>query len=261
MRRYRVVRHFAFCWLALLFVPFVHAQKTQADLNARLLNKPLFLRDTWYADKLEFDPHGQLLGDSKRVAFTLAGIDVTDVKLSSSGLTIWGHRMGIVFDKDAPQRISLQPITISIAGPTNWDYAEALDSIFVTDLSHMRPFVPSYWQQYLAKHFPSPDKTVTRPELQVQKIGGGATATNFVEHAYPELNLIDRALKFASGTTLQIVVGKDGIPQELSIARPIGLGLDEQAIATAAKYRFKPAMHNGFPVSVHVNIEVNFQAN
>src|SRR6185437_157646 len=99
MRRYRVVRHFAFCWLALLFVPFVHAQKTQADLNARLLNKPLFLRDTWYADKLEFDPHGQLLGDSKRVAFTLAGIDVTDVKLSSSGLTIWGHRMGIVFDK------------------------------------------------------------------------------------------------------------------------------------------------------------------
>jgi protein TonB len=37
------------------------------------------------------------------------------------------------------------------------------------------------------------------------------------------------------------------------------MGLDEKAIEAVQQYRFKPAMENGKPVLVELNIEVNFQ--
>jgi protein TonB len=41
--------------------------------------------------------------------------------------------------------------------------------------------------------------------------------------------------------------------------RPLGLGLDERAIAAAALWRFRPATADGQPVASAVTIEVNFR--
>lgn len=72
-----------------------YAQSNESELRTRLFKKPLFLRGHWVDDKLAFDTRGNLLGDSKSVIFTLAGIDVSAVKLSSRELTITGKRMGL----------------------------------------------------------------------------------------------------------------------------------------------------------------------
>jgi len=45
----------------------------------------------------------------------------------------------------------------------------------------------------------------------------------------------------------------------VSIIRPIGVGLDERAIAAVQSYKFAPATENGGPVRVEMNVEVNFQ--
>jgi periplasmic protein TonB len=45
----------------------------------------------------------------------------------------------------------------------------------------------------------------------------------------------------------------------LSVVRPAGLGLDEGALASVVQYVFQPAMQDGKPVLVELNIEVNFQ--
>jgi protein TonB len=37
------------------------------------------------------------------------------------------------------------------------------------------------------------------------------------------------------------------------------MGLDEKALEAVREYRFKPAMQNGKPVKVEMNVEVNFQ--
>jgi hypothetical protein len=41
--------------------------------------------------------------------------------------------------------------------------------------------------------------------------------------------------------------------------KPLGYGLSEKAIEAVMKYRFKPAMKDGKPVPVRVNIEVYFR--
>jgi hypothetical protein len=38
------------------------------------------------------------------------------------------------------------------------------------------------------------------------------------------------------------------------------MGLDEKAVEAVKRYRFKPAMLQGKPVPVEVNIEVNFKS-
>jgi protein TonB len=37
------------------------------------------------------------------------------------------------------------------------------------------------------------------------------------------------------------------------------MGLDEKALEAVRQYKFKPAMENGKPVLVELNVEVNFQ--
>ncbi len=37
------------------------------------------------------------------------------------------------------------------------------------------------------------------------------------------------------------------------------MGLDEKAVEAVQQYKFRPAMQNGKPVQVDLNVEVNFQ--
>jgi protein TonB len=45
----------------------------------------------------------------------------------------------------------------------------------------------------------------------------------------------------------------------VNILHPAGLGLDENAVGAVEQYTFKPAMQDGKPVAVELNVEVNFQ--
>lgn len=56
-----------------------------------------------------------------------------------------------------------------------------------------------------------------------------------------------------------MIVDAQGMPQDLWIVKPLGDGLDEQAIAAVSQYRFTPAMEHGQPVAAKIHIEVNFR--
>ena len=51
----------------------------------------------------------------------------------------------------------------------------------------------------------------------------------------------------------------DGTPSHIQIIRPLGLELDEAAVAAVSAYRFTPAIQNGTPVKVDLYVEVNFR--
>jgi TonB family protein len=58
---------------------------------------------------------------------------------------------------------------------------------------------------------------------------------------------------------LRTVLNSKGEPTQISIMRPLGLGLDDEAVRTASAWRFKPAMRNGEPVAVVIEVEFNFR--
>jgi alkaline phosphatase D len=103
------------------------------------------------------------------------------------------------------------------------------------------------------------ESVLIQPVAPVYKIGGGVTPPQLVKHV--EANFADEALRARVRGLILIgmIVEKDGIPSHVHVIRGLGHGLDEKAVESVTQYRFKPAMMNGAPVRVEVNVEVNFQ--
>lgn len=99
------------------------------------------------------------------------------------------------------------------------------------------------------------------------KVGGGAKAPkplNSVETEFSEeaRKMIRKAhLKGFNGVSMiYLVVGIDGIPQNICVLKPAGYSLDGQAFRAVQKYRFSPATKpDGTPVAVPISIEVDFR--
>src|SRR5262249_6395578 len=58
---------------------------------------------------------------------------------------------------------------------------------------------------------------------------------------------------------LNIEVDTTGAVRKVSIVRPLGLGLDENAVATVSTWRFSPAKIDGKPVATGIRIDVDFK--
>jgi len=93
----------------------------------------------------------------------------------------------------------------------------------------------------------------------VFRVGGGVTAPRAIYDPDPEYSEEARKAKYQGNVMLWAVIGPDGRPRDLRIARSLGMGLDQKAIDAVAKWRFAPALKDGQPVAVQVNIEVSFR--
>ena len=58
---------------------------------------------------------------------------------------------------------------------------------------------------------------------------------------------------------LAMIVGTDGRAYNIAVVKPLGYGLDEEAIKAVQKWRFKPGQSAGKAVAVAVRVEVNFR--
>ena len=58
---------------------------------------------------------------------------------------------------------------------------------------------------------------------------------------------------------MNLWVDEKGNTTHVHVIRGMGMGLDEKALAAVKLYRFRPAMENGKPVTVEMNVEVTFQ--
>jgi len=93
----------------------------------------------------------------------------------------------------------------------------------------------------------------------VHRIGGGVSAPTLIFKVEPEYSEEARKAKFQGTVILYVVVDEKGMPRNLKVIRPLGLGLDEKAIEAVQKWRFKPGTKDGKPVAVAAQIEVNFR--
>ncbi len=93
----------------------------------------------------------------------------------------------------------------------------------------------------------------------VYRVGGGVSAPRVLYSPDPEYSDEARKAKYQGTVVLWIIVGPDGRTRDVRVQRTLGLGLDEKAIEAVRKWRFEPAMKNGQPVAVQVNVEINFR--
>ncbi len=75
----------------------------------------------------------------------------------------------------------------------------------------------------------------------------------------PEYAEEARKAKLQGKCVLWLVVGTDGRAHDIRVARALGLGLDEKAMEAVKTWKFEPAMKDGKPVAVQINVEVTFR--
>jgi len=93
----------------------------------------------------------------------------------------------------------------------------------------------------------------------LRHIGGGVSSPVPIYTVEPEFSEEARKAKFMGVVLVNLIVDTRGLPENVHVLRGVGMGLDEKAVEAVKQYRFKPAMENGKPVPVELNVEVNFQ--
>jgi TonB family protein len=135
---------------------------------------------------------------------------------------------------------------------------DALDQVFAFGLDNrMMERMPDFWRLYYqavaakADYRPK-DPAVLRQNAVDQK-------AKLLSTFEPESNDLAQANGVAGPALYHTVIGADGKPGEIAVARPIGFGLDENAVAAIRKASFQPAMKDGKPVPVMLDLVVQFR--
>ena len=93
----------------------------------------------------------------------------------------------------------------------------------------------------------------------VFKVGGGISAPQPVLMPDPEYTEEARRAKTQGTCTLFLIVDAAGQPRDIRVVHGLGFGLDAKAIEAVKQWRFDPALKDGKPVTVQINIEVEFK--
>jgi protein TonB len=93
----------------------------------------------------------------------------------------------------------------------------------------------------------------------VYRIGGSVSPPRVLYQPDPEYTEEARKAKYQGVCVIWLIVGPDGHPRDVRVARTLGMGLDQKAIEAVRQWKFDPAKKDGKPVAVQLNVEVNFR--
>ncbi len=135
---------------------------------------------------------------------------------------------------------------------------DAIDSVFAQGLDErMIAAMPDFWRLYYQA---VADKADYRPKdtavLRQSEVDQKAALLTKFE---PDSNEFAQAKGVAGMSLYHVVVGSDGQAGEIAVGRPIGFGLDENAVAAIRKASFQPAVKDGKPVAVLLDLVVQFR--
>jgi TonB family protein len=103
---------------------------------------------------------------------------------------------------------------------------------------------------------PMPEES---PRPGVYRVGGGVTPPVLIDKTEPEYTEEARHAKYQGTVLLRVEIDPAGVATNIKVQRSLGLGLDQKAVEAVQKWRFKPGMKDGNPVTVQATIEVNFR--
>jgi len=89
----------------------------------------------------------------------------------------------------------------------------------------------------------------------VFKVGGGVTAPALLFKVEPEYSEEARKAKYQGTVLLYVEVDPTGKAINMKVLHSLGLGLDEKAMEAVRKWKFKPGVKDGKPVTVQAQID------
>jgi TonB family protein len=130
---------------------------------------------------------------------------------------------------------------------------KAIDSVFAVGVdARMMAAMPTYWKLYYQPAAWPPDPSVLKQSAVDKK-------ARLVSVIDPTSNQYAQDHGVAGMAEYHVVVAADGKLSDIAIARPIGFGLDEIAVQSLHQAAFEPAMKDGHPVPVTLDMVVEFR--
>jgi TonB family protein len=244
------------------------------------------LRSFRRGTRLRFDAEGRLLQGGKPGPWSLyAKVEVVDVKFEKDTLRFTGNRLYMVFDDQKGDFSYLRggKVTIDIEIPreerTVPRVQEHMAKVFMPANELVSDEMVQCWRGYLERLNQRPEEAegkegVSRGiggcgqtmkasgvanDLQAERILPGETepprCISCKEPAYtPEA----KKARVQGMVVLWTIIDEQGRANEIRIMKPLGIGLDEEAVRAVQYWKFEPAKRDGKPVRVYMAIEVNF---
>jgi len=135
---------------------------------------------------------------------------------------------------------------------------DALDAIFAPGMDdRVMASLPDFWKLYYQAVAAKSDYRPKDPTVLRQNTVD--TKARLLTTFEPGSNEFAQANGVAGMALYHTVIGSDGKPGEIAVARPIGFGLDESAVAAIRTAKFEPAVKDGKPVPVMLDLVVQFR--
>lgn len=244
-------------------------QPVDAGLIAgeELVGKALLLRGFYRSDELNYDAAGRVQGAPKTDDWTLAGVNVQKVeRRGGSGLELDGVRVAIRYNPDAHefQRHPLndEKVRILVADAGKDSFEAAFRAIFSIGIDpELQRSMPDFWRHYFDAGLGWPQDALTGQTIYAlynQSAPKNVISPKAEHRADAKYTMFAQRDKVQGTLQLRMVVDATGVPHRIAVARPLGYGLDEQAVEAMAKWRFSPAMLDGRPVASEVVVEQQF---
>ena len=245
------------------------AKDSEMTAASLLGGRALFLRGFYLDNALTYDATGQVRGAPKVGDWTLAAVNVLKVERRGTGeIELDGVRAAVRYNTDNHEFerhvLKDEKILVVIADPGDATRLEAvLAEIFSVGIDpEMQRGMPDYWRHYFNPALAWPqsalDGQTVYPLDGAAELSKDVTAPR-VEHRV-EATYGDQALrdKVQGSVELRVVVDASGVPKRITIARPLGYGLDVSAVEAIEKWRFVPGMRGGSPVATGIVVEQQF---
>ncbi|HTV81148.1 MAG TPA: energy transducer TonB [Acidobacteriaceae bacterium] len=134
-----------------------------------------------------------------------------------------------------------------------------LDRIFALSLdARMIAAMPDYWQYFYNAQRKHQSIEPTDPNI-VHPGAAGVTGPTLVHNIVPATNDYAQRAQVAGVASYKVILGADGKPMAVAVYRPIGFGLDENAVAAIRHATFAPAHRDGKAVASVIDMAVVFR--
>lgn len=240
-----------------LLITASRAESLSDSLKKSYENHVLGVRYAIHAGEQKFDAAGHPVNDAAAPAWEIyGGIFIQKLTLSDAALRIDGLRG--VLDEHAKANHGVTQLSKSIRFILQLDHpvssadeaAAVLNRVFYVDDHNPEHVKPEYRR--------TRDSTLNEPVFTFSKEDVSVTAPKPVDTPEPVMNDLARRERIQGTLLFTIVVDKKGTISDIKTDKALGYGLEENAVESLKKWRFKPATRNGEPVALRFPVEVTF---
>jgi TonB family protein len=234
-----------------------------------LVGKALFLRGSYLSNNLSYDAAGRVQGSPKVGDWTIAAVNVLKTeRRGADEIELDGVRAAIRYNADSHefQRHAMndEKMRLVVKDPGDTKQLEAaFAAMFSVGIDPgLQRAMPDYWRHYFDPALAWPQDALNGQTVYALYSGAdqakdvtAPTVEHRVDAKYSDFAVRD---KVQGAVLLRIVVDSSGVPQRIAIARPLGYGLDANAVEAVMKWRFSPGIRVDTAVAAGVVVEEEF---